>query len=87
MLGNAFLLICVKLQGVPDLSEFGDVYQLGFGLGNDKPPTSALIKKEFQREVIFNLSPNEVYKEYVCINSLLISNQRKDEILLLCKLF
>jgi len=53
------ILICVK-QGVPDLSEFGDVYELGFGLGEDKPPTSALVKKEFQRKIIYPLSPHEV---------------------------
>lgn len=46
-------------DGVPDLSEFGDVYELGFGLGQDKPPTSALIKKELQRKIIYPLSPHE----------------------------
>ncbi|KAI4306977.1 hypothetical protein L6164_030212 [Bauhinia variegata] len=46
-------------DGVPDLSEFGDVYELGFGLGPDKPPTSALVKKEFQRKIIYPLSPHE----------------------------
>ncbi|KAE9608778.1 hypothetical protein Lal_00020196 [Lupinus albus] len=45
--------------GEPDLSEFGDVYKLGFGLGKDKPPTSALVKKEFQRKIIYQLSPHE----------------------------
>ncbi|WJX34472.1 Methylesterase 17 [Trifolium repens] len=46
-------------DGVPDLSEFGDVYELGFGLGHDKPPTSALIKKELQRKILYSLSPHE----------------------------
>ncbi|PON71132.1 Methyl esterase [Parasponia andersonii] len=46
-------------DGVPDLSEFGDVYHLGFGLGNDKPPTSAVIKKEFQRKISYHMSPQE----------------------------
>ncbi|XP_061356063.1 methylesterase 17-like [Gastrolobium bilobum] len=46
-------------DGAPDLSEFGDVYELGFGLGHDKPPTSALVKKEFQRKIIYPLSPHE----------------------------
>ncbi|KAL6980886.1 Methylesterase 17 [Sarracenia purpurea var. burkii] len=46
-------------DGVPDLSEFGDVYELGFGFGHDQPPTSALIKKEFQREIIYQMSPQE----------------------------
>ena len=59
MLIKRVFVICVK-QGVPDLSEFGDVYELGFGLGQDKPPTSALVKKEFQRKIIYPLSPYEV---------------------------
>ncbi|KAL2317562.1 hypothetical protein Fmac_031438 [Flemingia macrophylla] len=46
-------------DGVPDLSEFGDVYQLGFGLGQDKPPTSVFVKKEFQRKIFYPLSPHE----------------------------
>ncbi|KAK7282450.1 hypothetical protein RIF29_11232 [Crotalaria pallida] len=45
--------------GVPDLSEFGDVYELGFGLGHDKPPTSAVVKKELQRKIIYHMSPHE----------------------------
>ncbi|XP_058110691.1 methylesterase 17 isoform X1 [Magnolia sinica] len=46
-------------DGVPDLSDFGDVYDLGFGLGPDKPPTSALIRKEFQRMILSEFSPVE----------------------------
>ncbi|CAL5204197.1 unnamed protein product [Lathyrus oleraceus] len=46
-------------DGVPDLSEFGDVYELGFGLGQDKPPTSALIKKQLQRKILYPLTPHE----------------------------
>ncbi|KAI8032118.1 Methylesterase 17 [Camellia lanceoleosa] len=46
-------------DGVPDLSEFGDVYEVGFGLGTDQPPTSALVKKEFQRQIIYQMSPPE----------------------------
>lgn len=46
-------------DGVPNLSEFGDVYKFGFGLGTDKPPTSAVIKKEFQRKIVYHMSPQE----------------------------
>ncbi|XAR66048.1 Carboxylesterase [Bertholletia excelsa] len=46
-------------DGAPDLSEFGDVFEFGFGLGPDQPPTSALVKKEFQRNIIYQLSPQE----------------------------
>ncbi|ESR49196.1 methylesterase 17 [Citrus sinensis] len=46
--------------GVPDLSGFGDdVYQLGFGLGADQPPTSAIVKQELQRKIIYQMSPQE----------------------------
>ncbi|WRX12852.1 Alpha/beta hydrolase fold-1 - like 10 [Theobroma cacao] len=46
-------------DGVPDLSGFGDVYELGFGLGPEQPPTSAIVKKEFQRKIIYQMSPQE----------------------------
>ncbi|XP_071707714.1 methylesterase 17 [Rutidosis leptorrhynchoides] len=46
-------------DGVPDLSEFGDVYDLEFGLGSDQPPTSAIIKKEFQHNLLYHMSPPE----------------------------
>ncbi|KAK2637230.1 hypothetical protein Ddye_032022 [Dipteronia dyeriana] len=47
-------------HGAPDLSGFGDdVYELGFGLGSDQPPTSAIIKKEYQRKIIYQMSPQE----------------------------
>ncbi|KAL3732482.1 hypothetical protein ACJRO7_029190 [Eucalyptus globulus] len=47
-------------DGAPDLSGFGDVNDLTFGLGPDKPPTSAIIKQEFQRNIIYHMSPLEV---------------------------
>ncbi|CAK9136712.1 unnamed protein product [Ilex paraguariensis] len=46
-------------EGVPDLSEFGDVYAMEFGLGADQPPTSVAIKKEFQRKILYHMSPQE----------------------------
>ncbi|KAG2242362.1 hypothetical protein Bca52824_095797 [Brassica carinata] len=46
-------------DGVPDLSEHGDVYELGFGLGSENPPTSALIKPEFRRELLYQMSPQQ----------------------------
>ncbi|XP_010244542.1 PREDICTED: methylesterase 17-like [Nelumbo nucifera] len=46
-------------DGAPDLSEFGDVYEFGYGLGRDHPPTSAIIKKEYQRKIIYHMSPQE----------------------------
>lgn len=46
-------------DGAPDLSGFGDVNDLTFGLGPDKPPTSAIIKQEFQRNIIYHMSPLE----------------------------
>ncbi|EEF41593.1 conserved hypothetical protein [Ricinus communis] len=46
-------------QGVPDLSSFGDVYEVGYGLGSEQPPTSAIVKKQFQRLIIYQMSPRE----------------------------
>lgn len=46
-------------DGVPDLSEHGDVYELGFGLGVENPPTSALIKPEFRRKLLYHMSPQQ----------------------------
>ncbi|KAG2724033.1 hypothetical protein I3760_02G199600 [Carya illinoinensis] len=59
MLKSGFLTDEDVKIGVPDLSEFGDVYELGFGLGPDQHPTSALVKQEFQRKIIYHLSPRE----------------------------
>ncbi|KAJ0558698.1 putative carboxylesterase [Helianthus annuus] len=46
-------------DGVPDVSEFGDVYDFEYGLGPDQPPTSAIVKKELERKLIYNMSPPE----------------------------
>ncbi|KAL6906010.1 hypothetical protein ACP4OV_003611 [Aristida adscensionis] len=46
-------------HGVPDLSEFGDVYDLRFGLGEDHPPTSVALRKEYQRAILYQQSPQE----------------------------
>ncbi|KAF0918601.1 hypothetical protein E2562_025185 [Oryza meyeriana var. granulata] len=46
-------------DGVPDLSEHGDVYDLTFGLGADHPPTSVALRKEFQRIILYQQSPAE----------------------------
>ncbi|KAI4997309.1 hypothetical protein ZWY2020_052651 [Hordeum vulgare] len=46
-------------DGVPDLSELGDVYDLTFGLGIDHPPTSVALRPEFQRMILSQQSPQE----------------------------
>ncbi|KAL2897938.1 Methylesterase 17 [Bienertia sinuspersici] len=46
-------------DGAPDLSEYDEAYDLGFGLGVDQPPTSAIIKKDLQRKILYQLSPLE----------------------------
>ncbi|CAH8339212.1 unnamed protein product [Eruca vesicaria subsp. sativa] len=46
-------------DGAPDLSEHGDVYELSFGLGRENPPTSALIKPEFRRKILYHTSPQQ----------------------------
>jgi pimeloyl-ACP methyl ester carboxylesterase len=59
MLKNGFKTQQDITDAVPDLSEYGDVYEYGFGLGADEAPTSAVIKKEFQRKIIYHMSPLE----------------------------
>ncbi|XP_021737911.1 methylesterase 17-like isoform X1 [Chenopodium quinoa] len=46
-------------DGAPDLSEYGEAYDLGFGLGMDQPPTSAIIKKELQRKILYQMTSIE----------------------------
>ncbi|KAH7855470.1 hypothetical protein Vadar_025244 [Vaccinium darrowii] len=46
-------------EGVPNLKEHGEVYDHGFGLGEDQPATSALMKKEFRGQLIYHLTPPE----------------------------
>lgn len=46
-------------DGVPDLSEFGQAYDLGFGSGIDQPPTSAIVKKDLQRKILYQMSALE----------------------------
>ncbi|KAJ4834393.1 hypothetical protein Tsubulata_007335 [Turnera subulata] len=46
-------------DALPDLSEYGDITEAEYGLGPDQPPTSNIIKKEFCREIFYNMSPPE----------------------------
>lgn len=59
MLKSGYLTDEDVKDGVPDLSEFGNAYDLEFGLGPDQPPTSALVKKELQRKILYHMSPRE----------------------------
>ncbi|KAJ0975473.1 hypothetical protein J5N97_017438 [Dioscorea zingiberensis] len=59
MLPSGFLSDQDLIDGVPNLSEYGDVYELQFGLVPDNPPTSVALKKEFQRMILYQLSPKE----------------------------
>ncbi|XP_057776764.1 methylesterase 17 [Salvia miltiorrhiza] len=62
MLKSGYLTDQDIKDGVPDLSGFGElneVYDIGFGLGEGNPPTSTIIKRELQRKIIYNLSPQE----------------------------
>ena len=63
----------VLSQGVPELSEHGDVYELGFGLGPEHPPTSALIKPEYRRKLLYHMSPQQVFS--ILFYFLYVSNQ------------
>ncbi|KAA8543640.1 hypothetical protein F0562_021614 [Nyssa sinensis] len=46
-------------DGTPDLSEYGDVNEYGYGFGPDQPPTTVMVKSEFQREILYHMSPLE----------------------------
>ncbi|KAG0490474.1 hypothetical protein HPP92_007337 [Vanilla planifolia] len=46
-------------KGAPDLSEFGDVCHRKFSLGSAERPTSVALCKEFQRKLLYQLSPIE----------------------------
>ncbi|KAI3808959.1 hypothetical protein L1987_24922 [Smallanthus sonchifolius] len=46
-------------DGEPDVSEFGDVYDFKYGSGPSQPPTGAIVKKEFQGKLLYNMSPLE----------------------------
>ncbi|KAL5991344.1 hypothetical protein ACLOJK_012251 [Asimina triloba] len=46
-------------EGVPNLIEYGNVFEESFGLGHNLPPTSSKIKKEFLRKIFYQLSPVE----------------------------
>ncbi|KAI4382920.1 hypothetical protein MLD38_008814 [Melastoma candidum] len=59
MLRNGFCTEEDRKAGLPDLSEFGDAYDLGFGLGSDHPPTSAVLKKSLQRKLAYHMTPPE----------------------------
>ncbi|KAK4489346.1 hypothetical protein RD792_005153 [Penstemon davidsonii] len=62
MLKSGFLTEEDIKDGVPDLSDFGEVnevYDFGFGLGQDHPPTTMIVKKELQRKIIYHMSPQE----------------------------
>ena len=38
-----------------------NLFEFGYHHGHDHPPTSAILKKEFQRQILFNNSPLEVF--------------------------
>lgn len=46
-------------DGEPDVSEYGEVADLEYGMGLDQPPTSIIIKEEFQKRLLYQLSPKE----------------------------
>ncbi|XVF65490.1 hypothetical protein PTKIN_Ptkin09bG0253700 [Pterospermum kingtungense] len=43
----------------PDLSKYGDVNMMIYGAGADKPPTSMIMKEEFQRYILYHMSSKE----------------------------
>ncbi|KAG9153342.1 hypothetical protein Leryth_018056 [Lithospermum erythrorhizon] len=48
--------------GAPDFSKYGgasNIFDVNFGLGPEKRATSILMRKEFQRQIYYNMSPQE----------------------------
>ncbi|XP_011041773.1 PREDICTED: methylesterase 17-like [Populus euphratica] len=46
-------------DGDPDVSEYGEIADLEYGMGLDEPPTSVIIKEEFQKRILYQMSPKE----------------------------
>ncbi|XP_021757968.1 methylesterase 17-like [Chenopodium quinoa] len=59
MLRNGFQTQQDRIDGAPELSRYGDIYDSEYGQGHDNPPTSVIFKKEFQREILYQISPLE----------------------------
>ena len=62
------LCVCIYIyiyiwieQGDPDVSEYGEIADLEYGMGLDEPPTSVIIKEEFRKRILYQMSPKEVY--------------------------
>ncbi|KAJ6976076.1 hypothetical protein NC653_031795 [Populus alba x Populus x berolinensis] len=61
-------------QGDPDVSEYGEVADLEYGMGIDQPPTSIIIKEEFQKRLLYHMSTREV--RYLNVSSIKVSVTR-----------
>ncbi|XP_059428964.1 methylesterase 17-like [Corylus avellana] len=59
MLKHGFSTDQDRKDGQPDLSSFGNVSEIEYGMGPDEPPTSVKIKEQFQRQILYNMSPKE----------------------------
>ncbi|CAO2820786.1 unnamed protein product [Amaranthus hypochondriacus] len=59
MLRNGYVTPQDLKHGAPNLSQFGEVFDYGYGQGRDNPPTSVLFKKAIQRQVLYQMSPSE----------------------------
>ncbi|XP_057786862.1 methylesterase 17-like [Salvia miltiorrhiza] len=62
MLKSGFITHQDIIHGSPDLSRYGkmkEVYDMEFGLGEGYPPTSVMVKRELQQNIIYQLSPQQ----------------------------
>ncbi|CAA0811006.1 Methylesterase 17 [Striga hermonthica] len=57
MLKSGFLTPQDFQDGAPDLPE--EICEYWFGLGEDHPPTTTMVRKEYQRKIIYQLCPQE----------------------------
>lgn len=64
------ILFTIFQQVVADLSEYGDICEYNYGRGPDDPPTTVYLKKEFQRKILYQMSPEEVTTNYIFLLSI-----------------
>ena len=56
------------------MSQYGEVYEYGYGQGRENPPTSVLFKKAIQRQLLYQMSPSEVnFSNLIFLQNLLYS--------------
>lgn len=53
------IYVCGSMLPMGANKRLTDKFEYGYGLGPDEPPTSAILKKEIQHQILYHLSPME----------------------------